>query len=699
MKTVKSDLVGIRVNWVRYLELSERQKPSERHEVILGTCLFGDYVAAVGSADYKSFVLLLNRNDGSVERIWRDRSIRPPKSSFFNNCLSVGDRLYVIGDEGDVEPWARHAYIWVFDSKLRVLKKDDMPYVELPRSIAFDGKCLYIGGGSSRDMRGGILSKDRDFRWYIEKRTLDLELIKSKEVYLRGVDVVGNIPRVSLPQVAVNPATGNVWTVGNYHARGISHSLINIFDRELNEVRRIDYPNHEAHGFCFDDAGDAYVVLGDGVAKLDRYGSLISVRKDIKVIDMIFLLYTIICVGNLAYILGDKVEGDHTLPALWVLDSELNVIKRYVLTDARSFFEGRPSFDGRNIYLAYLSSDNIRVVSYSIDIEPSAARTEAIMPTAEPATASAIPAVTEPSVPAFSYDDIIPLLSLPLSGLIAGYGCKPSREVELSGLKYKCCKLGAGGWGAVYLCEREGERVAVKMPFYAETMFLGYEGPTEYDRPTGLPSELELLKSLVHPNILRLLDIKGPFLIYEYAQHGSLAWQLANGYKPSIESLLLLTLQISDALRYVHSRGIVHGDIKPSNILLVGGIAKLGDFSSAKLVARDKSLSIASTYGYRAPEQVDRELKKKVKHLGLENRVDIYQLGSTLLHVLTGEPLDGEDASVEEVSRRTKDLDEEVVALLKGMLSIDPAKRPSAEDAVKKAYIMLKKHKDIPHDR
>jgi len=134
----------------------------------------------------------------------------------------------------------------------------------------------------------------------------------------------------------------------------------------------------------------------------------------------------------------------------------------------------------------------------------------------------------------------------------------------------------------------------------------------------------------------------------------------------------------------------VHGDVKPSNILLVGGVAKLADFSSAKLVARSPGPPSAFTPGYTTPEQVDESLRRRVAELGLEDRVDVYQLGSTLLHLATGEPLDGREASREEVERRTGRLDRRLAALLREMLAPDPARRPSAEDVSRKACALLK---------
>ncbi len=229
-----------------------------------------------------------------------------------------------------------------------------------------------------------------------------------------------------------------------------------------------------------------------------------------------------------------------------------------------------------------------------------------------------------------------------------------------------------------------------KVPRGFESVIEGGFAPTVDERLLRkITSEAEVVKSLKHPNILRLLGYSktAPILVYEFADHGSLEWQLAKGWRPSLRDVVLLGIQVGDALRYIHSRGLVHGDIKPGNVFVVGGVAKVGDFSSlVRLVTMSSRLSrFAYTPGFRAPEQAYADLRKKVIDLGVESRIDVYLLGNLLLYLLTGESVDGEDAIragvVDEAVSRIKH--EGLRGLIKRMLSPDPLSRPSMEDVVK----------------
>jgi serine/threonine protein kinase len=233
----------------------------------------------------------------------------------------------------------------------------------------------------------------------------------------------------------------------------------------------------------------------------------------------------------------------------------------------------------------------------------------------------------------------------------------------------------------------------------------GFEAIIEniVEAPTGheallkkIRSEAEIMASLNHPNIIKLLGVSNrvPLVIYEFADHGSLYWQLNKGWFPSLKNVVLIGIQLGDALRYIHSRGLIHGDIKPSNIFIKNGVAKLGDFSSTVKLLSSVSISkMVYTIGFRAPEQVYLELRRKAMEMGIENRIDIYQIGNLLLYILTGESIDGEEAVNDKLvmDKLNGISNEDLKQILAKALALEPAKRPSAEDLTKMLYTVWNK--------
>jgi hypothetical protein len=303
--------------------------------------------------------------------------------------------------------------------------------------------------------------------------------------------------------------------------------------------------------------------------------------------------------------------------------------------------------------------------------------------------------------------DIIPLRNIPLKNLVSGYGCSsklfkvnlstPTVPKEFEGI-WNCCLLGCGGWGCAYLATRGNEKIVIKVPRGFESVIEGsIEAPTSHDALLKkIRSETEIMGSLNHPNIIKFLGSSSriPLVIYEFADYGSLYWQIIKGWRPSLRDAVLIGIQLGDALRYIHSRGLIHGDIKPSNVFIKNGVAKLGDFSSTVKLLSSVSISkLPYTVGFRAPEQVFLELKRKARELGVENRIDIYQLGNLLLYILTGESIDGEDADDDKLVMEKLSMvpNEELRAILEEALKLEPDKRPSAEEFTKKLYNIWRK--------
>jgi TolB-like protein/predicted Ser/Thr protein kinase len=208
-------------------------------------------------------------------------------------------------------------------------------------------------------------------------------------------------------------------------------------------------------------------------------------------------------------------------------------------------------------------------------------------------------------------------------------------------------KLGAGGMGVVYVAEdlRLGRRVALK--FLPDGVA---RDPTALER---LKREARAASSLEHSNICTIHDIDEAdgkaFIVMELIEGETLREYLERN-PPSLERLLELAIQVADALDTAHSRGIVHRDIKPGNILVTRrGQAKLMDFGLAKeaadrnprsveevsalatAVAPDHLTDSGATLGtiaYISPEQARGE--------PLDARSDIFSFGAVLYEMATG---------------------------------------------------------------
>jgi serine/threonine-protein kinase len=305
------------------------------------------------------------------------------------------------------------------------------------------------------------------------------------------------------------------------------------------------------------------------------------------------------------------------------------------------------------------------------------------------------------------WDEIARLRSQSLKGLVSGYGCSDFRfrpvfpsGVLPSGFEgtWECCLLGQGGWGSAYLCRKGNVKAVFKTPRGFESIIEGRgEPPTVHSKTLEkVRNEANTISKLEHPHIIKLLSYseKTPLLIYEYADYGTLHWQLSKGWKPSQKDIPLIGIQLGDALRYLHSKGLIHGDIKPSNVFIKDGVIKLGDFSSiTKLLSTMSYSRIPSTIGFRAPEQVYSDIMKKAKEEGLENRIDVYQLANALLYMLTGESIDGEEAiDRKHVEEKLSEIsNKELRETLAKALDPDPAKRPSSEELTKTLYRIYEK--------
>jgi serine/threonine protein kinase len=195
-------------------------------------------------------------------------------------------------------------------------------------------------------------------------------------------------------------------------------------------------------------------------------------------------------------------------------------------------------------------------------------------------------------------------------------------------------QLGEGGMATVYKAydTRLERDVAVKVirvdqfaPAVLERILKRFE------------REAKALARLTHPNIVHVNDYGEedgiPYLVMDYLPGGTLK-QMLGRPMPWREAMKLL-LPVAEALSYAHSQGIIHRDVKPSNILLTqSGQPMLTDFGIAKLLENEETQTLTGTGAgvgtpeYMAPEQIDGR--------SVDQRADIYSLGVVLYEMITG---------------------------------------------------------------
>jgi TolB-like protein/tRNA A-37 threonylcarbamoyl transferase component Bud32 len=196
-------------------------------------------------------------------------------------------------------------------------------------------------------------------------------------------------------------------------------------------------------------------------------------------------------------------------------------------------------------------------------------------------------------------------------------------------------QIGCGGMGVIYRARQRHSRriVAVKrvLSYRADS-----QGALQRFR-----QEAQAVASLDHPNILPIYEVSEsedglPFFSMKFAEKGSLCENVASlRYEP--RKCVQLMVKVARAVEYAHSRGVLHRDIKPGNILLNDRDEPLvSDFGLAKLLDGNndltRSLTTFGTAGFIAPEQADGTAAD------LTQAADVYSLGAVLFNVLAGRP-------------------------------------------------------------
>lgn len=198
--------------------------------------------------------------------------------------------------------------------------------------------------------------------------------------------------------------------------------------------------------------------------------------------------------------------------------------------------------------------------------------------------------------------------------------------------------LGTGGMAVVYKarCHRLNRLVAIKI--------LKDEFAADEEFRRRFRAEGEAVAMLSHPNIVQVYDVStsdsANFIVMELIDGISMKQYMEKKGILNWKETLHFAIQIAKGLEHAHSRGIVHRDIKPHNVMVLkNGSVKVMDFGIARVMNKSNTLTkeALGSVHYISPEQA------KGGHT--DNRTDLYSLGVVMYEMMTGRPpYDGESA-------------------------------------------------------
>lgn len=255
-----------------------------------------------------------------------------------------------------------------------------------------------------------------------------------------------------------------------------------------------------------------------------------------------------------------------------------------------------------------------------------------------------------------------------------------------------------------------GEEVAVKI--------VSIKDQDDYD---AIKTEIEILGKLEHPNIIRLIEIfektgkmnktvKKVYIVMELVSGGELFDKIVHKKTFHESEARVVIRKVLEVLKFCHEKGVVHRDLKPENILLAtpdeNAPIKIADFGLSKIydpdTQKDQSLkTMCGTPGYVAPEI----LKKRGYSVG----VDIWSTGIILYILLCGFPPfyeDNRDKLFRKIMKGDYSfpsphwdyISTDAIDLVQQLLTVDPIRRPSIDQALSHKWMQADVAKIDDHD-
>lgn len=266
-------------------------------------------------------------------------------------------------------------------------------------------------------------------------------------------------------------------------------------------------------------------------------------------------------------------------------------------------------------------------------------------------------------------------------------------------------EIGRGASAIVY----KATHSSLGLPVVVKVLMQGSEDQEQHRTLTRL--EAQLLSRLNHPNVLRVFDFDDrghfPHVVMEFIDGASLAELIAASGHLEADLVLPLFCQVTEGMAHAHAAaGVVHCDLKPSNILVSAamqakvidfGLAKTTRMSDTQRAARAAITGIAGTPHYIAPEQVEGGWDSAT------HRSDLYSLGATFYHALVGRPPFEDPDPIELMAKRLRidpvpphlvrqGVDRGLSDLVMALLERDPARRVHTwDDCLTMLYALAEK--------
>ena len=260
---------------------------------------------------------------------------------------------------------------------------------------------------------------------------------------------------------------------------------------------------------------------------------------------------------------------------------------------------------------------------------------------------------------------------------------------QVLGGRYRIVRhLARGGMAEVYLAHDE----LLERPVAVKVLFPELARDASFVE--RFRREAQSAARLNHPNIVSVFDFgedaDGNFIVMEYVAGPTLSDVIGADGPMAPSRAVAIGADIAAALAAAHREGIVHRDVKPANVLLADGVAKVADFGIARAADSRAGLTlpgmIIGTANYLSPEQA--------QGLPVDHRTDLYSLGMVLYEMLTGRPpftgdnpiavaYQQQHESALPPSSRNRAVSPRLDAIVAELLSLDPVDRPSSADQVR----------------